>query len=151
MGALSTTKEFQLAHELVPTAKTLGFLMNPDIVNAASETGDALASARALGLILEIAKARSESEVETGFAGLAAARAGVVVVDSDVFFFSQRDRIVALAARYAIPALYSNRAFAEAGGLASYGGSSDEASRDAGRYVGKILRGAKPRDLPVVQ
>ena len=151
MGALSTTKEFQLAHELVPTTMTVGFLMNPDIVNAAGETRDALASAQALGLILEIAEAHSESDLEAGLASLAAARAGVVVVDSDVFFFSQRDRIVALAARYAIPTLYSSRSFADAGGFASYGGSSSEASLQAGRYVGKILKGAKPKDLPVVQ
>lgn len=151
MGALSTTKEFELAHELVPTAKTIGFLVNPEILTAADETRDALVSAQALGLILEIAKARSESDLETGFASIAAARAGVVVVDSDVFFFSQRDRIVALAARYAIPTLYSTRFFADAGGFASYGGSSSEASLQAGRYVGKILKGAKPTDLPVVQ
>jgi putative ABC transport system substrate-binding protein len=151
MGALSTTKQFGLVHELVPMAKAVGFLMNPDIANAAEEMRDARASAQALGITLEIATARSESDLETGFATLAEARAGALVVDSDVYFFSQRDRIVALAARHGIPALYSNRAFADAGGLASYGGSASEASRGAGRYVGKILRGAKPADLPVVQ
>jgi putative tryptophan/tyrosine transport system substrate-binding protein len=151
LGALSTTKEFQLLHELVPVATTLGFLMNPDILNAEGETRDAGASAQALGVTLEIVKARSESDLEAGFANLSAAHAGAIVVDSDVFFFSQRNHIVALAARHAIPTLYSNRSFADAGGLASYGGSSDEADRQAGRYVGKILRGAKPADLPVVQ
>jgi putative ABC transport system substrate-binding protein len=151
LGALSTTKEFQLVHELVPAATTVGFLMNPDIVNAAGEKRDALASAQALGLTLEIATARSEGDLETSFANLAAIRAGALVVDSDVFLFSQSNRIVALAARYAIPTLYSNRAFADAGGLASYGGSSRETNRQAGRYVGEILKGAKPADLPVVQ
>jgi putative ABC transport system substrate-binding protein len=151
MGALSTTKQFGLVHELVPMAKAVGFLMNPDIANAAEEMRDARASAQALGITLEIATARSESDLEAGFATLAEARAGALVVDSDVYFFSQRDRIVALAARHGIPALYSNRAFADAGGLASYGGSASEASRGAGYYVGKILRGAKPADLPVVQ
>ena len=151
MGALSTTKQFGLVHELVPMAKAVGFLMNPDIANAAEEMRDARASAQALGITLEIATARSESDLETGFATLAEARAGALVVDSDVYFFSQRDRIVALAARHGIPALYSNRAFADAGGLASYGGSASEASHAASHYVGKILRGAKPADLPVVQ
>ena len=151
MGALSTTKQFGLVHELVPMAKAVGFLINPDVANAAEEMRDARASAQALGITLEIATARSESDLETGFAKLAEARVGALVVDSDVYFFSQRDRIVALAARHGMPALYSSRAFAEAGGLASYGGSVSEASRGAGRYVGKILRGAKPADLPVVQ
>jgi putative ABC transport system substrate-binding protein len=151
MGALSTTKQFGLVHELVPMAKAVGFLMNPDIANAAEEMRDARASAQALGITLEIATARSESDLETGFATLAEARAGALVVDSDVYFFSQRDRIVALATRHGIPALYSTRAFADAGGLASYGGSASEADRGAGHYVGKILRGAKPADLPVVQ
>jgi putative ABC transport system substrate-binding protein len=132
-------------------AKALGFLVNPDYSNAAEEMRDARASAQTLGITLEIATARSESDLETGFATLAEARTGALVVDSDVYFYSQRDRIVALAARHGIPALYSNRAFADAGGLASYGGSASEASRGAGHYVGKILRGAKPADLPVVQ
>jgi putative ABC transport system substrate-binding protein len=151
LGALSTTKEFQLVHELVPSATIVGFLMNPDIRNAAGETRDAQASTQALGVTLEIAKVRSESDLETGFANLVAARVGALAVDSDVFLYSQRERIVALAARHAIPVLYSNRAFADAGGLASYGGSSLEADRQAGRYVGRILKGAKPADLPVVQ
>ena len=151
MGGLSTTKQFELVHELVPMAKALGFLVNPDYANAAEEMRDARASAQALGITLEIVTARSESDLETGFAALADARAAALVVDSDVYFFSQRDRIVALAARHGLPALYSNRAFADVGGLASYGGSASEASRGAGYYVGKILRGAKPADLPVVQ
>jgi putative tryptophan/tyrosine transport system substrate-binding protein len=151
LTAVSTTKAFQLLYELVPTAGTIGFLMNPDTPVAADEMRDARASAQALGIMLEIAEARSESDLETGFAKLAEARAGALVVDSDVYFFSQRDRIVALAARHRIPALYSLRPFALAGGFASYGGSVSEASREAGRYVGKILRGAKPADLPVVQ
>jgi putative ABC transport system substrate-binding protein len=139
MGALSTTKQFGLVHELVPMANIVGFLMNPDAANAAEELRDARASAQALGITLEIATARSESDLETGFAKLAEARAGALVVDSDVYFFSQRDRIVALAARHGMPALYSSRGFADAGGLASYGGSPSEADRGAGRYVGKIL------------
>jgi putative tryptophan/tyrosine transport system substrate-binding protein len=151
MGSLSTTKQFGLVNELVPMAKAVGFLKNPDIANAAEEMRDARASVQALGITLEIAAARSESDLETGFATLAEARAGALVVDSDVYFFSQRDRIVALAARHGIPALYSNRAFADAGGLASYGGSGSEASRAASHYVGKILRGAKPADLPVLR
>jgi putative ABC transport system substrate-binding protein len=151
LGALSTTKEFQLAHELVPAATTVGFLMNPDILSAAGEMRDARASTKALGLTLEIVTARSENDLEISFASLAAAHAGALVVDSDVFLFSQRNRIVALAARHAIPTLYSNRSFADAGGLASYGGSSREADLQAGRYVGRILKGEKPADLPVVQ
>jgi putative ABC transport system substrate-binding protein len=150
-GGLSTTKDIQLVHELVPTASTIGFLMNPELQNAAGEMRDAQASAQALGVRLEVAAARSDSELESSFANLAAANAGALVVDSDIFFYSRRNRIVALAARHAIPTLYSNRAFAEAGGLASYGGSSIEAELQAGRYVGRILKGEKPADLPVLQ
>jgi putative tryptophan/tyrosine transport system substrate-binding protein len=151
LGALTTTKEVELLHELVPGAGTLGFLMNPEMSNAAAETRDAQTSAQALGVTLEIAPARSDSELESAFTNLVAAHAGALVVDSDIFFYSRRDRIVALEARHAIPALYSNRAFADAGGFASYGGSSVEAELQAGRYVGRILKGEKPANLPVVQ
>jgi ABC-type uncharacterized transport system substrate-binding protein len=150
-GALSTTKQFGLVHELVPSAKVVGFLMNPDGANAAETVRDARASSEAHGVTVEIVAARSKDDLETGFTKLDEARAGALVVDSDVYFFSERNRIVALAAHRRIPTLYSNRAFAEVGGLASYGGSSREAEREAGRYVGKILRGANPADLPVVQ
>jgi putative ABC transport system substrate-binding protein len=151
LGALSTTKELQLLHELAPMASTIGFLINPDMQNAAGETSEARASARALAVKLEIATARSDSELEPGFANLTKAQAGALLVDSDILFYSRRNRIVALAARYAIPALYSNREFVKAGGLASYGGSSDEALLQAGRYVGRILKGEKPADLPILQ
>src|SRR5258708_22295348 len=102
LGALWTMKQLQLLHELVPAATKMAFLMNPEIVNAAGETGDAQTSTKTLGVTLKVVRARSENELEAGFVGLAAAQVGALVVDSDVFIFSRRDRIVALAARYAI-------------------------------------------------
>jgi putative ABC transport system substrate-binding protein len=104
-----------------------------------------------LGRPVEIVHARDEREIETAFAALAQRRTPALLIASDPFFFSRREQIVALAARYRLPAIYEWREFAEAGGLASYGTNLVDAYRFAGIYVGRILNGEKPADLPVVQ
>jgi putative tryptophan/tyrosine transport system substrate-binding protein len=108
-------------------------------------------AARAKGVQLQILKAGAEDEFETAFASLGPLQADAVLIGNDQFFFTRRDQLVALAARFAVPAMYEWREFAELGGLASYGTSVAGMYRQMGVYVGKTLRGAKPADLPVEQ
>ena len=112
---------------------------------------DVQEAARAKGVQLHILKAGAEDEFETAFASLVEARAGAVLVGPDPFFFSRREQLVAMAARHAVPAIYVRREFATAGGLISYGTSFTGTWRQVGIYVGKILKGANPPDLPVQQ
>jgi putative ABC transport system substrate-binding protein len=142
-------KRVALLHDLVPTATTMALLVNPSDPEGQSEPADAQDAARRLNLKLMVLNASTEREIDTAFAAIAEQKVGGVVVASDPFFVSRRDQIVDLAARRAIPAIYSNREFAAAGGLVSYGNSVPEAYRHAGLYVGRLLRGAKPSDLPV--
>ena len=106
---------------------------------------------RALGLQLHIVNASSEGEFDPAFAAIAQTGAGALLVAGDPFYFSRREKLVALAARHAIPTMYDFRAYAEAGGLASYGSDLTEAYRQVGVYAGRILKGEKPADLPVMQ
>jgi putative tryptophan/tyrosine transport system substrate-binding protein len=142
-------KRVALLHDLVPTAATMALLVNPSDPEGQSEPPDAQDAARRLNLKLVVLNASTEREIDTAFATMAEQQVGGVVVASDPFFVSRRDQIVGLAARRAMPAIYSNREFAAAGGLVSYGNSVPEAYRHAGLYVGRLLRGAKPSDLPV--
>ncbi len=147
LGALAA-KRFQVLRETVPNAGTVGILVNPD---AMAEVPEVRAAAETLGHRLLVVKASSERDIDAAFADLVRARVGALIVASDVFFFGRREQIVALAARHALPAIYTVREFPEAGGLMSYGTSVDDAQRLAGVYVGGILKGAKPADLPVQQ
>jgi putative ABC transport system substrate-binding protein len=145
-------KDLALLHELVPSTRSIGFLENPD--NPASEllTRDVLAAATVIGLKIQIFKiAGSDSEIDAAFASLAQARIGALLVGNDAFFNNRIERIVALAARHAIPTMYSNREFVVAGGLISYGASLTEEYRQVGLYTGRILKGERPVDLPVQQ
>jgi putative ABC transport system substrate-binding protein len=108
-------------------------------------------AARDLGQQVSILSASGERDIDAAFATVTASRAGALLVGSDPFFSNERDQVIALAARHAIPAIYEGREFAMAGGLASYGTSLADAYRQAGIYAGRILRGEKPADLPVVQ
>ncbi len=108
-------------------------------------------AARAKGVQLHVLKAGTESEIDAAFAILVQLHAAALLVGGDLFFFSRRDQLVALAARHAVPAIYERREFAETGGLISYGASFTAVARQAGAYVGRILAGAKPADLPVQQ
>jgi putative ABC transport system substrate-binding protein len=146
-----TGKQLQLLHELKPDATKVGFLVNPAAPDVAAQTDRAQAAAEGLGLTLLIVQARAERDFETVFATLAEEHAGALAVSGDEFFLSQAPRIVGLAAHHAIPAVYSVRQFPVAGGLASYGASLTDALHRAGGYAGRILKGAKPADLPVVQ
>jgi putative ABC transport system substrate-binding protein len=108
-------------------------------------------AARTKGLQLQILKAGTESEIDAAFATLVELKAGALIVGSDPFFVSRREQLVALASRYAVPAIYEGRQFAAVGGLISYGTSLTAVYRQVGSYAGKILKGAKPADLPVQQ
>jgi putative tryptophan/tyrosine transport system substrate-binding protein len=144
-------KRLALLRELVPTAKRVAVLVNP--TNPASETTlrEVEPAARAIGLQIQILNASTASEINAAFSTLARERPDAIFVGGDSLFTSRRVQLIALAARHAIPALYSAREFTEAGGLMSYGSNISEAFRQVGAYTGKILKGAKPGDLPVVQ
>jgi putative ABC transport system substrate-binding protein len=144
------SKEVELLHELVPQARTLAILVGPkylstDVVKSAE------GSARALGCDLQVVEAATDEDFDSAFASLARRSAGALFVAPDPFFYNRRDRIIALAASSAIPAVDVRREFAAAGGLISYGTGLADTYRQVGAYAGRILKGDKPADLPVVQ
>jgi putative ABC transport system substrate-binding protein len=142
-------KRLELLSELVPQARVIALLVNANNANAEPQTRDAREAARVKGVQLLILKAGSESEIDAAFATLVQGQAGALVVGADGFFFSRRDQLVALASRHAVPAIYDVREYAASGGLVSYGMSLTGAYRQVGIYVGKVLKGANPADLPV--
>jgi len=146
-----TPKRLELLSELVPQAKVIALLVNPNNSNTEIIIRDMPEAARAKGVQLPILKAGTESEIDAAFATLVELHAGGLVVAGDPFFFSRREQLLALASRHAVPANYMWREFPAAGGLISYGTKVTEAFRQAGSYVGRILKGAKPADLPVQQ
>ena len=146
-----TPKRLELLSELVPQARVIALLVNPNNPTAERIIRDVQEAARAKGVQLHILKAGTESEIDAAFASLAQLHAGALVVGADPFFNSRREQLVALASRHAVPAIYEWREFAAAGGLISYGASLTAAFRQVGIYAGKILKGAKPADLPVQQ
>jgi putative ABC transport system substrate-binding protein len=151
LNKVIVAKQVELLHEAVPTAAVVGFLVNPTIPYADLDVRKANAAADALGLKLIVAKAAAESDFEGAFATLAQNRVGALLVAGNLFFNDQRERLVALATRNAMPTLLPWREAATAGGLMSYGASIPEAFRQAGIYVGRILKGERPADLPVQQ
>jgi putative tryptophan/tyrosine transport system substrate-binding protein len=144
-------KRLGLLHELLPNAATIAVLVNPGTPGANSQLSEAETAAHAVAQKIHIIKAHNEQEIDSSFATLANARAEALLVAADPFFNAHREQIIALAARYAIPAIYEFREYPVAGGLMSYGISLADAYRQIGHYTGKILNGAKPADLPVVQ
>jgi putative ABC transport system substrate-binding protein len=144
-------KRLELLSELVPQASVIALLVNPKNATVERQTRDMQDAAHAKGLELHIVKAGTEAEIDAAFASLVQLNAGALVVGADAFFNSRREQLVALAVRYAVPAIYEWREFTEAGGLISYGPSLMVLNRQVGIYVGKILNGAKPADLPVQQ
>jgi putative tryptophan/tyrosine transport system substrate-binding protein len=152
MGVEVGSKQLQLLHELVPTATRIALLINPTN-RAVSEavTRDVQSAADKLGVQLHVLHASAEHDFDVIFATLAQLRAGALVIGADGFFISRSAKLAALAVRHAIPASFYFREFVVAGGLMSYGGSFSDAHRLAGVYVGRILKGDKPTDLPVLQ
>jgi putative tryptophan/tyrosine transport system substrate-binding protein len=144
-------KRLDLLLELVPKASETALLLNPNNPNAERVIRDVQEAARAKGRSPLVLKAGSESEIDVAFTSFDRLQTGTLVVSTDPFFDSQREQLVALATRYAVPAIYEWREFVEAGGLISYGPSLKALFRQVGNYVGKILNGAKPSDLPVEQ
>jgi putative tryptophan/tyrosine transport system substrate-binding protein len=151
LSSLMEAKRLGLLHELVPTAVVIAALVNPTTVVAETEVKDLQTAARATGRQIRILNASNEREIDMAFATLSQLRAGALLVTSDSLFNVRRQQLVELAARNAIPAIYESRAFATLGGLMSYGTSITDAYRQMGVYVGRILKGAKPADLPILQ
>ena len=145
------TKRLELMKELMPNAGVIGYLLNPAHQKSEIEAKSVVAAAGALGIDVRILNAKSESELETVFAGLQGMRIGALVVSGEPFFDSQRDRIVGLAAKYTVPTIYAWREYVLAGGLMSYGTDLPESYRQAAIYAGRILKGEKSANLPVVQ
>jgi putative ABC transport system substrate-binding protein len=144
-------KRLGLLHELMPTVNLVGLLVNPNFADALTQLRDVEDAAQSLGLKLAVQKAGTEIEIDTAFADLVRQKTGAILVIADPFFTSQRLQIAALAARYAMPAMFELREYAIGGGLMSYGPDLANGYRQGGVYAGKILKGAKPAELPVEQ
>jgi putative ABC transport system substrate-binding protein len=144
-------KRLELLAELVPQARVIALLVNPNDPRAEGLIRDLQEAARVTGVQLQILKASTESEIDAAFATLIQLHTGALLVAIDPFFFSRREQLVALASRHAVPAIYPWRELAAAGGLISYGPSLPAIYRQVGIYAGRILKGAKPADLPVQQ
>jgi putative ABC transport system substrate-binding protein len=145
-------KRLELAHELMPTATLIALLVNPSDPGRAKRLVDEVqAAAIHLGLQLHILRAGTEAEIEAAFAGFAQLKAGALVIGADAFYNAKSRLLAELSLRYAVPAIYEYSEFTNAGGLMSYGGNIKESYRWAGIYAGRILKGAKPADLPVQQ
>jgi len=151
MNTELTPKRLELLSELVPQAKVIALLVNPNSPQTEGVIRDVQEAGRAKGVQLDILKAGTESEIDAAFATLVQLQAGALVVQADSFFGSRREQLVALTSRHAVPAVYSLREYTAAGALISYGPSLAAVFRQAGIYVGRILKGAKPADLPVQQ
>jgi putative ABC transport system substrate-binding protein len=144
-------KRVELLCELVPNATLIALLINPNSPVYESETKEVQSAARLLGRQILVLDAGNESDIDVAFLRMVEKRIGAVLVSPDTFYQSRRDQIVALAARHAIPTMYSSRDFADVGGLSSYGDKPTETYRQVGVYAARILKGEKPADLPVVQ
>ena len=145
-------KRLELLRELVPGAARVGVLVNPaNATSTESTLRDVSAAARAIGLQIQVLEASTSREINAAFATFVRDQPDALFVAGDIFFNSRRLQLAHLATRHAVPAAYAQREFVEAGGLASYGPNFADALRQVGVYVGRILKGAKPADLPVVQ
>jgi putative ABC transport system substrate-binding protein len=144
-------KKLAILHDLVPATAAIALLVNPDGPTANSVVQETQEAAHALGRRLSVSWARNEREIDTAWAGIVEQNVGGFVVSPDGFFNASHDQLVTLEARYRIPAIFETSVFPRAGGLISYGGDGLEGHRLAGIYVGKILKGTKPADLPVLQ
>ena len=151
LGVEVASKRLQLLHELIPTATIMALLVNPTSPFAETTSRELEAASRTLGLQLNVLHASTPRDIDDAFATLVEMQVGALVIGSDPFFNSHREQLAALTVRHAVPAIYEIREFAAAGGLMSYGASLPDAYRLAGVYVGRVLKGEKPADLPVQQ
>jgi putative ABC transport system substrate-binding protein len=149
-GAL-TLKRLELLRELLPQATLIAFLVNPTSDRAEADVRDMETAARNIGQEITVVRASNPEEIDSAFAIMAERHVGALLVNGDAFFTRRPDQIVALAARYRFPASYPSRVSVDVGGLISYGDDRAESNRQAGIYVGRILKGEKPADLPVLQ
>jgi putative tryptophan/tyrosine transport system substrate-binding protein len=150
-GPAVVTKRVDLMHELVPQAGVIGYLMNPNHPSGEIEMRAAETAARSLGKKMSVFKASNEADLDATFANMVQQKVGALVVASDPFFWSRRGKVVSLAARYGLPAIYYLPEFSRAGGLMAYGNNLPDVYRLVGVYVGRILKGERPADLPVEQ
>ncbi len=148
---LLPAKRLELLHQLAPNAKVVAVLLNPKNLNVELEKKETQEATHALGLQLVLLQASTEQEIDESFANLSQQRVGAVLVSGDVLFSDRRKQIAELAARHAVPTCFANRLQAVAGGLMSYGARNTDTFRQGGDYVGRILKGEKPADLPVQQ
>ena len=144
-------KQISILHELVPKAAVFGFLVNPDNPRAQTDVSKVQVAASTLGLAIHVMNASDERGVDAAFAALVQRNAQAVIIPGDPLFFRMSVRLAALAARQGLPAIFWRRSFAEAGGLVSYGANAMDTTLQGGIYAGRILRGEKPGDLPVLQ
>jgi putative tryptophan/tyrosine transport system substrate-binding protein len=151
LANLLVAKQLELLQEFVPAASEFGLLVNPSNPNAESDTRHAKAAADSLGRKIHVVYTSTGGDLDAAFTALIEQSVAALVVVPDALFVDQREQLATLAARHAIPTIYSNRIYADAGGLISYGASQLDAHRQAGIYVGRIFRGEKPADLPVIQ
>jgi putative ABC transport system substrate-binding protein len=150
-GPILLGKQLGVLHQFVSAGNSIVFLVNPANPNSKPSVKGAQEAARALGRKIRIVNASTEAEIDKAFAALSATKADGLIVAPDAFFIARRDQLVTLAARESVPAIYPFREFPAAGGLMSYGASLPDQFRQVGVYAGKILRGAKPAELPVLQ
>lgn len=151
ISASLQTKRLQLLREIVPGAVKIAYLVNPKAAGAETFAKEIEAAAKSIGAKSEVLRASSESEIDVAFSDIRKTHCNALLVASDPFFLTRRDQIAALAARQRIPACYSFREYVVAGGLMSYGANVGEGYRQAGVYTARVLKGAKPADLPVIQ
>jgi len=144
-------KRLGLLHEMLPKATPIAVLINPNYADAENQLRDVQEAAARLGVQLVVVRANAESDFDAAFSTVVQQRSGALLVCASPFFNTRREQLVVLAARHALPTIYEWRDFAAAGGLMSYGTSLADAYRQAGVYAGRILKGAKPADLPIVQ
>jgi putative ABC transport system substrate-binding protein len=144
-------KRLELLRQFVPKANSIAMVVFPNTPETEAERNDVQAAAQAMGRQVSFLDVRSADDIETAFATLTSRRTDAVLVGTGPFMFNNRGLLVALAGRHAIPAMYTNREYAEAGGLMGYGASLPDAFHQAGLYAGRILKGEKPADLPVIQ
>jgi putative ABC transport system substrate-binding protein len=151
LGKIVAPKQFELLHELVSKAKVMAFLVNPDNAVAKLDPTNVREAAQAKRVQLHVVEAKKDSEIDAAIASVIHRRAAALIVQVDPFLDGRRGKLAALAARHSIPAIAAYPEFAAAGGLISYGTSLTDAYRLEGKYVGRVLKGEKPADMPIQQ